>query len=995
MIGKTISHYKILEKLGEGGMGVVYKAEDTKLDRIVALKFLPPHISADKAEMERFIHEAKTASAIEHTNICNIHEIDETDDGQLFIAMAHYEGETLKDRIQRGPLKLEEAIDTAIQVAEGLARAHEEGIVHRDIKPGNIIVTKRDVVKIVDFGLAKLVEGVKLTKTGTTLGTAAYMSPEQTSGKKVDRRSDIWSLGVVLYEMITGQLPFKGEYEQAVSYAIVNEEQEPITALRTGVPMELERIVDKSLEKKPDERYQHVDEMLVDLKNLRREFETPSATSKTKVAETHPRLSLKKLIIPIGAVFILVLAFFMLRSFISEEVLGSAPISVAVIPFENRTGDTQYDNLNIMIQDLLITKLSDSKYMYVSTRERMRDVIKQLDMIEEEIDSDSWFDVCRFDGVEAVVIGSMSKAGDTFVTDVKVLDVESKQLIESASARGQGVASILNSQIDELGKRISRIVGLSDRKIEASPKSVREVTTTSMEAYHYFLRGRDAYENVHSTNAQKFLEMAVELDSTFAMAYRWLGSTYNIRGMLERGKEAYRKAYTYSKKATEKERLYIEAGYASVIEGDRDKRFRILKEIAEKYPKEKRVYYLLSGYYPRQKESQKRIEFIQKCLELDPNYVSALNELAYTYMELEKYDEALVYLKRYATVSPGDPNPFDSIGDAYFLMGNLEESIKKYKEAVKVDPDWGRGDKVVYIHALREEYSEGLEWLDEWISGQQSIFNKAYGYMMPKGLYHFLLGQLDRSIEDFEAAKTLFSGIGSTGGMAYLEWLIGWVYAEKEEFHLGRKTIQNARDALLKSDPRLFYFTTAYSNTDVGFLYLKEGKIDSARFKLSEVETVIPKIENPANNWDRWGKCDYELLRGLVLLEENKAGDAISVIKKAPLRRSALNDAIQFILYSLNYQKDALARAYHQAGNLDKAIAEYERITQFDPNSKDRLLIHPKYHYRLAKLYEEKGLKDKAIEQYEKFLAIWRDADEDLPEPHDARARLARLKGGK
>jgi len=240
LIGKTILHYKILEKLGEGGMGVVYKAEDTKLKRTVALKFLPPELTRDPEAKQRFIHEAQAASALQHNNVSTIHEIDESDEGQMFICMDYYEGETLKDKIQRGPLKLKEAIDTAIQIAEGLARAHEESIVHRDIKPANIIVTKRDVVKIVDFGLAKLAEGVKLTKTGTTLGTAAYMSPEQTSGQKVDHRSDIWSLGVVLYEMIAGQLPFKGEYEQVVSYAIVHEEPEPMTGLRTGVPMELD-----------------------------------------------------------------------------------------------------------------------------------------------------------------------------------------------------------------------------------------------------------------------------------------------------------------------------------------------------------------------------------------------------------------------------------------------------------------------------------------------------------------------------------------------------------------------------------------------------------------------------------------------------------------------------------------------------------------------------------------------------------------------------------
>jgi serine/threonine-protein kinase len=237
MIGKTISHYKITEKLGQGGMGVIYKAQDLKLDRFVALKFLPPHLTTSEDEKQRFIHEAKAASSLDHNNICAIYEIDETEDGQLFISMAYYEGETLDQRINEKPLPIENAIDITIQIAQGIAKAHEKEIVHRDIKPANIMLTKEGVVKVLDFGLAKLSTQTKLTKESTTLGTVSYMSPEQAEGEDVDYRTDIWSTGVILYEMLSGQLPFKGDYESAVIYSIVNDTQEPVTGLRTGVPM--------------------------------------------------------------------------------------------------------------------------------------------------------------------------------------------------------------------------------------------------------------------------------------------------------------------------------------------------------------------------------------------------------------------------------------------------------------------------------------------------------------------------------------------------------------------------------------------------------------------------------------------------------------------------------------------------------------------------------------------------------------------------------------
>lgn len=263
MIGKTISHYKILDKLGEGGVGVVYKAEDIKLKRLVALKFLPPHFSFNSEAKVRFFHEAQSASALDHPNICTVYEIDETDDGQLFISMAHYEGETLKEKISNGELQTEEAINIAIQICEGLEKAHKNNIIHRDIKPANIFITKDGVVKILDFGLAKTKGQTQLTQMGATLGTVDYMSPEQTRGNIVDKRSDIWSLGVMLYQMLTGELPFRGDYEQAIIYSILNEEAD-----LSKIPEEIIPIVQKAITKSSEERYQKIEELEADLKSL-------------------------------------------------------------------------------------------------------------------------------------------------------------------------------------------------------------------------------------------------------------------------------------------------------------------------------------------------------------------------------------------------------------------------------------------------------------------------------------------------------------------------------------------------------------------------------------------------------------------------------------------------------------------------------------------------------------------------------------------------------
>jgi serine/threonine protein kinase len=270
--GTVISHYKIIEKIGAGGMGVVYKVFDTKLKRYVALKFLPPHLTQDREAKDRFAHEAQAASCLDHHNICNIHEIDETEDGRMFISMACYEGETVEQKMGRGQLDVGEAVDIAIQASLGLAVAHEKGIIHRDIKPANIIITGDGTVKIMDFGLAKLVGQIGLTETGTAVGTVTYMSPEQVRGEVIDRRTDIWALGVLLYEMLTGRLPFKGEHAQAVIYSILNEEPNPVTSLRDEVPIELEQIQKKAASKNPDARYQSAGSLLADLRKVEQEL---------------------------------------------------------------------------------------------------------------------------------------------------------------------------------------------------------------------------------------------------------------------------------------------------------------------------------------------------------------------------------------------------------------------------------------------------------------------------------------------------------------------------------------------------------------------------------------------------------------------------------------------------------------------------------------------------------------------------------------------------
>lgn len=370
MIGQTVSHYRVTDKLGGGGMGIVYRAEDIKLRRAVAIKVLPPDLTRDTVAKERFVQEAQAASALDHPNICTIHEIDETPDGQMFLVMAYYPGETLKAKIERGPLKLDDALDCAIQIAQALKKAHENGIVHRDIKPANVLVTVDGLIKVVDFGLAKLLSQSGLTQTGTTLGTVSYMSPEQTLAESVDARSDLWSLGVVLHEMIAGQVPFKGDNQLAVANAIAHGTAPPLTSLRTGVPPELDRVTARALAKSPDDRYQTAADFLSELRQLRRESDgqpsinrTAAGTSSGRAIGTKPR---SRIGVGIAALAIAVASLYFVNTrraagdatpVLSNPVQVAATVGVEGNPSWSPEGMIAYDSREGEGADIWVTQL--------------------------------------------------------------------------------------------------------------------------------------------------------------------------------------------------------------------------------------------------------------------------------------------------------------------------------------------------------------------------------------------------------------------------------------------------------------------------------------------------------------------------------------------------------------------------------------------------------------------------------------------------------------
>ncbi|MFH1844254.1 MAG: protein kinase [bacterium] len=478
MIGETVSHYRILARLGAGGMGVVYKAEDTRLRRPVALKFLPPELTRDPEAKARFLHEAQAAATLDHPNICNIHEIDETSDGQMFIVMACYDGETLQDRIARGPLPVVEAMDISQQAARGVRQAHAQGIVHRDLKPANIFLTAEGQVKVVDFGLAKLGGQTRMTRAGTTLGTVAYMSPEQARGEDAAPQSDIWSLGIVLHEMLTGRTPFAAENAQAALYRIQSEEPQPLTAIRPELSAGLERIVARALAKDNTARYQTMDELLADLDSVRQTLTARAAAVPGGRQQPTP--------------------------------------SVAVLPFVNMSADPENEFFGDGLAEELINALSRIEGLDVAARtSTFRFRGRDVDIRE----------IGRQLQVGAVVEGSVRKAGQQVRVTAQLIDVGTGYHVWSERFDRQ-LADIFAIQ-DEITLAIVEQLQARLLPREAAPHVRRY--TDNLDAYELFLKGR-YYWNMLSPEGYarsfEYFQQAIALDPRYAPAYAWLGIHY-------------------------------------------------------------------------------------------------------------------------------------------------------------------------------------------------------------------------------------------------------------------------------------------------------------------------------------------------------------------------------------------------------------------------------------------------------------------------------------